>query len=151
MSWWACRCAHAELRGRRLVVFSQSRPSFVVMAVQAPRAPQSSSHPSHGNTKKQTNESVLKERTWSIHVGGCNCAMNSPQRTPNCLSPMLPPLCVCQERRERAHPPKTIWHPHHADPPSKQVGPKPQINSSGGAKALAKPTPHPRDGDCFYL
>jgi hypothetical protein len=36
-------------------------------------------------------------------------------------------------------------------PPFIQVGRKPRINSSGGAKRTQKPTPHPGDGDCFYL
>jgi hypothetical protein len=71
------------------------------------------------------------------------------------LSPSLFFHCSVQERpgmgTRIANPPRTIRHHTTPLPPFIQVGRKPRINSSGGAERTQKPTPHPRDGDCFYL
>lgn len=152
-----CRSLPLPLRAQWELVSPMSSQSKLppTCALQTPTTAKSHTHNTTQitTTIDRTRVFILKERTWSLTRGG-NCHLLSTVLSGHqTVSPRFSSTIHACKNALGPLVSKSHQAPYHSTPlpPFIQVGQKPQINSSGGAKAHAKPTPHPRDGDCFYL
>lgn len=161
MSLCARRCARCKLMKMlarvRLVLLAGPPsswpdcrgPSSHVQHVGVHHKPQHASQIIIKCKSRRKRECIVRSGRGNIHEGELRFATNSPQRTPDCLPHFSSTICA-QERLERVYPPSGDQAPHHSLPTVHTGRAKATNQLKRRRKAHTKPTPHPRDGDCFY-
>ena len=149
--------AHEDARSYALGVVA--RTSIVMAGLSGSKLPRAACRcPSQASARitdhdscksRRKRECIVRSGRGNIHEGELQFATNSPQRTPDCLPHFSSTICA-QERLERVYPPSGDQAPHHSLPTVHTGRAKATNQLKRRRKAHTKPTPHPRDGDCFY-